>query len=408
VTVDAALQTPPGPTRANLWTPAFRRYFVARAVSLLGDAMLPVALAVGMLQAGFGTGAVGYALAAWMAPVALLVLFGGVLADRFSARRMMIGADVVRLVNQLVFAGVFLVGSAQLWHILVLQAINGAATAMFQPGIASMVPQVAEDTQRANATLRVAEAITTLIGPALAGVVIAVNGAGGVFLLDAATFAVSAIALSLLRVASAPRAATGSMWRNLVEGWSEFRARTWLWAVIAIWVVYGLAVFGPALPLGAAIIVGGHGSTAYAWVMCAFGAGTVVGGLAGLRLRPQRPLAAGATAMFLFALWPLSLAVDLPVAVIAVGHLLAGAGFAFWGVMWSTTVQTHIPGEVLNRVYAYDVAGSILFLPIGRALAGPAAYVFGERGLLAGSTVIGIASCALLLSIPAIRTLRRA
>lgn len=391
-----------------LWTREFRLYFTARAVSLLGDAMLPIALTVGMLEAGYGATGVGYALAAWMAAAAPLVLFGGVLADRFSPRRMMIGADAARLVSQLIFAAVFLTGATQLWQILVLQAINGAAAAMFQPGTAGMMPLITTDLQRGNAALRVAEAITTLLGPAVAGVLVVVAGVGGVFAVDALTFAVSGLCLLLLKVAPAAVQASGSMLRNLAEGWVEFRSRTWLWGVIAIWAVYGLVVFGPALPLGASVVVAGHGSTAYAVVTTAFGAGTILGGLAGLRIRPARPLAAGVIAMFGFAAYPLSLAVELPLWTISAGHFLAGAGFAFWGVMWATTVQSHVPGEVLNRVYAYDVAGSIMLLPVGRAIAGPVAAQLGEREVLGGSGLLAIVFCLLMLAVPAIRRLRRA
>ncbi|NUT33273.1 MAG: MFS transporter [Hamadaea sp.] len=403
-----ALAEAPPCLPSPLWTREFRLYFTARAVSLLGDAMLPVALTVGMLEAGYGATGVGYAMAAWMGPAALLVLFGGVLADRFSPRRMMIGADAARLLAQVIFSVVFLTGATQLWQILVLQAINGAAAAMFQPGTAGMMPLLTTDLQRGNATLRVAEAITTLAGPAVAGVLILVTGVAGVFAVDALTFAVSGLCLLLLRVVPAPTGDRGSTWRNLAEGWAEFRSRTWLWGVISIWAVYGLIVFGPAVPLSAAVIVAGGGSTAFAVVTTAFGAGTIIGGLAGLRLRPVRPLAAGVVAMFGFAALPLSLAVELPLWVIAAGHLLAGAGFAFWGVMWSTTVQSQIPGEVLNRVYAYDVAGSIMFLPLGRAVAGPIAAQLGERQVLGGSGVIAILLCLLMLAVPAIRRLRRA
>jgi hypothetical protein len=392
-----------------MWTPQFRLYFTARAVSLLGDAMLPVALTVGLLQSGHGAAGIGYAFAAWMGPIALLILFGGVLSDKFSARRMMIGADAARLLSQLALAGVFAAGARELWQVLALLAVSGAATAMFQPGVASMVPQVATDIQRANATLRVAEAMTTLLGPAIAGVLIVVAGAGGVLALDAMTFAVSGVCLLFLKVsATSPAAKSEPVWRSLAQGWAEFRSRPWLWGVISVWSVYGLTVFGPALPLAASVIVAQDGPAAYAVVTAAFGAGTIAGGLAGLRLRPARPLAAGATAMLLFAFYPLALSVALPLSAVAAGHLLAGAGFAFWGVMWATTVQTQVPEQVLNRVYAYDVAGSIMSIPIGRALAGPAGALAGERQVLAASGIIAIVACLVLLAIPAVRGLARA
>ena len=136
----------------SLWSANFRLYFGARTGSLLGDAMLPVALSVGVLQAGYGTAGVGYALGAWMAALALCMLFGGVLADRFTARRMIVLADLVPLVIQGGIAVMFATGTPALSAIVALQFLSGLATTMFQPGVASLVPQVADDVQRRTAS----------------------------------------------------------------------------------------------------------------------------------------------------------------------------------------------------------------------------------------------------------------
>lgn len=118
----------------------------------------------------------GYALAAWMAPFAVLVLFGGVLADRFSPRRMMVLADAVCLVAQGGLALTLATGSGKLWHSLVVQALSGAANALFQPGIASLVPRVTPDIQGANAVLRVGESLARIAGSAIGGILVAVAG----------------------------------------------------------------------------------------------------------------------------------------------------------------------------------------------------------------------------------------
>jgi MFS family permease len=394
--------------RTGMWSRNFRLYFTLRTVSLLGDSMMPIAVTIGVLHAGYGASGVGYAFAAWSAPVALLVLFGGVLADRFTPRRMMAISDGARVVTQSLLAVVFATGVGHFWQIICLQIVAGAATATFQPGVASVLPQVAKDVQRANGALRVAEALVTLIGPAVAGVLAAAAGTGTVLAADAATFAVSGLCLLALRLDNETAAAKdGPMVRNLVQGWREFRARTWLWSVIVIWSVYGLLVFGPSQPLSGSVIVDDHGSVAYGIVASLFGAGAVGGGLIAMRIRPRRPLAVGAGVMLSFALCPLVVSFRLPVPVICAGFLLAGAGFAVWNVLWLTTMQTHVPADVLNRVYAYDVAGSTLILPIGRALAGPAAELFGIRHVLMAATVFGVMGSACMLAVPAVRGLRR-
>ncbi|MGW9372096.1 MFS transporter [Streptomyces xanthophaeus] len=404
VTVPREQDSLPSPWRSS----RFPLFFTARSTSLLADGMLMVSLTAAVLGAGYGAAGVGYALAAWMAPIVLLVLFGGVLADRFTPQVMMVGADAVRMVAMLALAALLVGSDVRLWHVMALLALSGAATAMFQPGLASMVPQVAEDIQRANALLRISEAICTLIGPGVAGLLVAYWNVAGSFVVIAAAYALSALGLAPLRKLGTVRDESDEpMSRRLVTGWHEFRSRSWLWGVIAVWAVYGLFVFGPSLPLGAALLTEQHGASGYGWIASADGAGTIVGGLLGMRVRPRRPLVAGACAMFFFALNPLAPALGWSFTVTALTGVLAGCGFAFWGVMWATSVQTHIPLAVLSRVSAYDVAGSIMVIPLGRALAGPAADSFGADRVLLFSSVMGVVCIAVMLCVPAIRGLGR-
>lgn len=405
---EALAKEPTRVAQQPLWTREFIKYFVARATSRLGDEMLLVALAVAVLGLGHGVAGVGYVMAAFIAPEALFVIFGGVLADRFTARRMMIGADAVRLAVHLLLAALFAAGDPGLGPILVLAVISGSATAMFQPGVSSIVPLVARDVQRGNGALRIAEAVGSLLGPALGAVLVAAFGAAVVFGVNAATFAVSMVFLQLLRIGAPPVSTKAAgMWQNLQEGWYEFRSRRWLWAVILVWAVNGLLVWGPARPLTATVLVDEYGSSGFGTVQAVLGAGTVVGGLIAMRLRPLRPLAAGSVAMFGFALHPLALVADLPVWAISCCFGVAGACWTFWGVQWTTTVQTQVRPEALNRVYAYDVAGSIMTNPVGRALAGPLALMIGARETLFIGVLICTASCVTLLCVPAIRTLQR-
>ncbi|MEV6200337.1 MFS transporter [Streptomyces sp. NPDC051771] len=404
-------------------SPRFRLFFTARSASLLADGMLMVSVTTSVLGAGFGATGVGYALAAWMAPIVVLILFGGVLADRFTPQVMMVGADAVRVVTMLVMAALFAGGGVRLWQIMALMGVSGAATAMFQPGLASIVPRVAEDIQRANALLRISESMATLIGPGLAGFLVAYWDLAGSFVVIAAAYAVSAGGLLPLRRLAAGGAeksgeeeggAGGAvdetddpMWRRLATGWHEFRSRTWLWGVISLWAVYGLFVFGPSLPLGAALLTEQHGATGYGWIASADGLGTIIGGLLGMRVRPRRPLVAGVCAMFFFALNPLAPALGWNFTLTAVTGMVAGCGFAFWGVMWATSVQSHIPLAVLSRVSAYDIAGSIMVIPLGRALAGPVAESFGADRVLLFSSAVSFVLLGAMLCVPAIRGLTR-
>ncbi|MEU2062927.1 MFS transporter [Streptomyces sp. NPDC013455] len=398
-----------------LWSRDFALFFVARAAARLGDTMLPVALAAGLLEHGYGAGAIGLAMASTAAAFAGLVVFGGVVADRFSTRKLMIGADLVRLGTQSLAAGLFFAGHVVLWQICAIGIANGVAGAVFQPGVASTVPRLAADVQGANGAIRVAESAAQLAGPAVAGVLVGLASPGGVFAAHAATYAASALCLLLLRLRPLPpaaRPAAGPGMRafraDLVEGWREFRSRAWLWGVIAVWCLYMLAVWGPTVPLVATEVVRHHGPGAYGLVNSALGAGTVIGGLLALRLRPRRMLRAGAIALFAFCGFPATVGAGLGVPAMAAGAALAGAGMSFWGVMWATTVQTQVPAEVLNRIHAYDVAGSLAMMPVGQALAGPAAGALGAGHVLLAAGVISLVVAAALLATPAIRDLVRA
>lgn len=387
----------------------FMLFFFARAAARLGDMMLPVALAAGLVLHGYGVGAVGGAMASFSATFAAFVVFGGVLADRFDTRVVMVLADTVRVGTQALVAVMFFAGHVVLWQICVIGAVNGVCAALFQPGVASTIPKVARDVQAANGAIRTAESVMTVAGPAAAGVLIGVTSVGGVFVAHALTYVVSALCLLRLRLApsvDAPRE-RATFRTDLVIGWREFIARTWMWSVIVIWMAMQVTVYGPTVPLVATELVVGHGETAFGLVSSVGGLGMVVGGLLAIRLRPSRPLRAGALALLGFCAQPASVGLGLPVPVVAACFAVAGAASAFWGVMWATSVQTQVPGAILNRLHAYEVAGSLAMAPVGQALAGPASAAFGVAPVLLASGVLAVVFSVVLVLIPAVRTLRR-
>nr|WP_189970181.1 MFS transporter [Streptomyces avidinii] len=370
----------------------------------------------------------GLVLGTWTGTFVLLVLFGGVFADRFGARRMMVGADLVRVLTQGVLAAAFFAGTPPFWLLVTLAALAGAAVAMFLPGANGMILQVAREPQRANATLKVADALAHLLGPALAGLLIALTSAGTVYAIDAGTFVLSALCLAFIRfapgeartataadgdvdagadvgadagtsVVDPPSARTGgSLRRDLRRGWQEFRARTWMWTVILIWMGYGVLVFGPLVPLSSALVGARLGPNAYGLAVSCLGAGTVLGGLLAIPLRPARPLAAGTAAMALYTALPLCVALGADLPLLLAGHVLGGAAIAFWSVMWATSVQTHTPPGVLNRVTAYELAGSVSGIALGQLLAGPATALASSGRLLLVSAGACLVGCAALFA----------
>ncbi|MEU5400235.1 MFS transporter [Streptomyces sp. NPDC005963] len=392
----------------QLWSRNFTLLFAARTVSVLGDHMLiPTTITVAVLQAGYGVIGVGYALAAHTAPFALFVIFGGVLVDRFTPVRVMIVADLARLVLHVALAASFALGKPSLWLIVTLLALGGIGTAAFQPGYVSVIPRTARDVQKANAAIRVAESLMTVAGPALAGLLLAFSSVAVVLFIDAATFGISAACLLALRLKIHRSTQRSSLRRDLVQGWREFSSRTWLWGVIVIFMLYQATVNGPFVVLGQSLITLEHGESALGFIMSMFGLGSVLGGLVAVRLRPLHPLRAGAIAMAGTVFGILAVALRLSPPMLALGYALWGVGAAFWLVMFHSSVQTKIAPDILGRVHAYDVAGSVIMRPVGQIAAGPAALWVGAVPVLFFSSGMLVVTVLLLLAVPAIRNLRR-
>ncbi|EPD94463.1 MFS transporter [Streptomyces albus] len=400
--------TSPDAPAASLRSRNFALFFTGRAVAKLGDAMLPIALSAGLIQQGHGPGAIGAALASLTVFLAGFVIFGGVFCDRFNTRALMIGSDLVRVCTQAVMSGLFLTGHVVLWQVCAIGAVNGICAGLFQPGVASTIPRVAADVQGANGLIRTAESLAMLLGPALAGALVGAFSPGGVFAAHAATYALSALCLALLRLpAPAHPVVRGASYRaDLAEGWREFRARTWMWSVILIWMVYMVTVSGPLVPLTASEIIPSDGPGVYGLVNSALGGGTALGGLLALRFRPVRQLRAGSVALLGCCFFPAAVGLGLPPWAMMTAAAVWGLGGGVWSVMWATSVQTQVPGAVLNRIHAYEVAGSLAMMPVGQALAGPAAQLLGGRTVLLAGGFIMVGIGAALLSVPAIRNLR--
>ena len=125
-----------------------------------------------------------------------------------------------------------------------------------------------------------------------------------------------------------------------------------------------------------------------------------------LRLHVKRPLVVGGVALLVWPFPLLALAYLAPVAVIAVGGFLGGASFAVFDTQWTTTMQREVPSEVLSRVSAYDWFGSLVFLPLGYAIAGPVASVVGIRGVFVFASAYMVASVAAMCLVPSVRNMR--
>jgi MFS family permease len=380
----------------------FRVLYIGRAVSITGDKIAPIALAFAVLALTDSPADLGFVLSARVIVMVVLLLVGGVWSDRLPRRAVLVGTDLLRFATQGATAVLLLAGWATIWQLVVLQALAGGGQAFFRPASTGLIPSIVAKPrlQQANALLGVSEQATNVLGPVIAGAIVATTGSGWAIGLDAGSYAVSAAFLLGLRVdESARERPARSFIADLSEGWQAFRSRAWLVALVAEYALYHFAVFAPFYVLGptvAARELGGAG--AWATILAVYGIGAIFGGIAGLRLRPARPLVV-VSALFLLDAPPLvALALSESVALIAAAALLAGAASGYGAAVWETTLQELVPAEALSRVSSYDWLGSMAFLPLGYAAVGPAAEWLGvATGLLIGSA-LQVASVPALLA----------
>jgi predicted MFS family arabinose efflux permease len=387
----------------------FRLLWLGQSASTVGDRLVFVALALYVTEIGTPTD-VGIVLAAHAFTLVTCVMIGGVWADRLPRHRVMLATDLVRAAAQALLAALIFTGAVEIWMILAIGVVYGAAEAFFRPAFTGLVPQTVpeEMVQDAQAANSIVETVAEFAGPALATAFVLGVGAGWAFAFDAATFLVSAMFLVQMRPRPrGERAPAASVAAELRDGWGEFRAHAWVWGTVAIFSVLLLVALAPYFVLGPTVAEEVYGDRAvYGLLSAALGVGTIAGALIGFRWRPARPLLAG---LVLNLGWPLAVAlfaVGLPEPVIAVIFVLCGVGLSLFGIWWHTALAHNIPPHALSRVSSYDWMGSLALLPVGYVLAGPIGEAVGNTEVLIAGGLIGTVVAAVGLAIPDVWRLR--
>jgi hypothetical protein len=249
-----------------------------------------------------------------------------------------------------------------------------------------------------------AQPAAQVAGPALAGLLIAFTSPATVIAVDAATYAVSALALSGLRFPDGAQEQARSLLRELAEGWAEFKAHTWLWLGTVQGALFNLVTWGPYLVLGP-VLARQYLGGARAWgaILACYGAGAILGGLLVLGRKPRRPLLVSTFAMFGFALPPLALALHLPVVPVAAFAALAGLGSAVGGAIETTVTQQRVPAQALSRVAAFNAVGAFAFGPMAFIAAGPMAVLVGARTLLGFGAAWAALGTVTMFAVPSVR-----
>lgn len=387
----------------------FRFFFASRAVNLWGTTMAPVALAFAVLTIEDSAAALGQVLAARSIPMVLFLLLGGVIADRLGRRLVIQVSNAVSVLSQAAAAALVISGHAELWQLVVIEAVNGTAAATSFPAMQGMVPQLVPraQLQQANALLSMARGALFAVGPTTAAILVVTVGPGWALAVDAGTWLVALVLMVAVRVPHTAPAPGSSVLQDLREGWTLFRTTTWLWVVVLAFGALNAISSGALHTLGPGLAKDTIGIPAWGYALSAQAIGLVVTGAILLRVSIRYPLRAGMLGCLFLAVPLLMLGIGPQLVPLVVGMFVAGAGLEVFGLGWSLAMQEHIPGEMLSRASSYDMLGSMLAVPVGQLTFGPLGEWLGLRPVLVASGLAYAAVCLLTLLSPAVRNLER-
>lgn len=399
--------------------PQYRLLFGGQVLSILGDRVMMVVLPFAVLAVGGGVGDVAIVSAAQFLPFAVLALPAGVWADRLDRKKILIASDVTRFGCQLAGGILLVTGTAHVLHLAVLAALYGAADAFFAPAFTGLLPGTVSpiNLQPANALRGLSFSTGSIVGPVLAGFLVAFAGPGGAFLFDAGTFAVSIACLIPIRPRVAaqvmhdedPGASTTRFLSSLKEGWSEVRTRPWVTSFLGGMAAYHLIVLPAIFVLGPVLAAEElDGARSWAIITAGFGVGCVVGDVLLLRWRPR--FALRVASLMLIGASCQAAFIGSGIGVWAIAGLEALAGVCVTGTftLWETSLQEHVPDRALSRVSSYDYLTSAGVIPLGNLLIGFVTVAIGLHHALLAMTVLGVTAAVAVAMVPAVRHLPRA
>jgi MFS family permease len=361
----------------------FGWFFAGRTVDLFGSSMTTVALSLAVLQTSGRATDLGVVLAANMLPMLVLLLAGGVLADRVSRRLLLIAANLVSGAAIAAVAAVLLTGRYHLGVVAALSLLTGSVSAFAAPALRGIVPELVADAdlQRANALLAGSGHAVRIVAPTIAALLTATAGGGWALAVDAAGYLIAAVLfLRLPATGRAPRA--GRMLPDgLAAGWRVFRSLRWVVLMSLSFAVLNAVNVGPWNILGPLLVTGTDGALGWGAVLSVRAAGLLLMSVLAVRLTLRHPLRTGRLLGALPALPLLALGLSGEAWIVAVAAFAGGLGLTVAAITWDTALQSRVPREALSRVAAFDDLFSYAAIPLSQLAAGPLAAAIGAHRL---------------------------
>ena len=364
------------PFRALMSGP-FGWFFVGRSIDMAGTAMAPVALALAILGVTHSPTDLGVVLAAQMVPYLIVVVLGGVVADRVNRRNLLIVANTGLALTQGAIATVLLTGHYSLGLVAGISFASGVLAAFTSPALRGIVPELVppERTQQANAALASSRNATRILGPTLAAILVAGIGGGWAIAADAASYSLAAIVFTRIGTAGRPPLQPAHLIRDLRDGWYAFTSRRWVVVMTLTGMLLNAINVGPWNVLGPLLVSKHSGAGAWGAIVSVRAGGLLLMSVLMYRIRARHPLRMGRAWGTLSALPLLLLGLTSSIWWLAIAAFAGGIGFTMADITWDTSLQQHVPPEVLARVASYD--DLLSYVPFSQILVGPLASHFG-------------------------------
>jgi len=364
-----------------------KRLFLARFISNYGNGMGPIALAFGILGLPNGSAnLLGLVLGTTTVLFLIMAPFGGVIADKYGRARMVGLTDMVGGLILFVQVAFFATGIVPIAVLLIVNGCFGILWGIFWPAFSGVMPAVLPEAglQKGNALNALVTNSGMILGAASAGFLIDAFGPALTLGIDAASFFISGFLIFTFRHLT-PRAEhnENSMFDDLRHGWKVFISFKWIVIIVAVFSFIVMCWAAAENVLGPLIALEHFdGAKSWSFVITAESVGLIVGSLIAIKVKPKYPMRFLMLSSFTITFYIASLAKPQSLVVIMVGAFLFGITLDLWGTLWSTALQRKVPRDSLSRVSSFDAMGSLMFRPIGLAIAAPLSTLLGIENFI--------------------------